>query len=280
MCDISPVQPQARSVIGSLTMAMLHTTDSNPSSLCPHGTTFRDKYAERKAGVISGANPTEVSTSDPLRLWVIQLTLVVVTTQILSIILRIMRQPRVISEVISGVILGPSIMGRVPGFSNAIFPTDSLPYLTLTANIGLVLFLFLVGLETDTRVISRNVRYSVGVAAGGMILPFGLGTGVASLVYNEFVDKETVSFGNFLLFVGVAFACVLSHGPRTATSNHFAESLHSPFSVASLLNLIYWKQRSVLSSSVQALEMISSPGFYWHWRELCFSFWREPWKFI
>jgi hypothetical protein len=42
--------------------------------------------------------------------------------------------------------------------------------------------------------------------AGGMILPFGLGTGVASLVYNEFVDKDTVTFGNFLLFVGVAFA--------------------------------------------------------------------------
>jgi hypothetical protein len=42
--------------------------------------------------------------------------------------------------------------------------------------------------------------------AGGMILPFGLGTGVASLVYDKFVDKDTVTFGNFLLFVGVAFA--------------------------------------------------------------------------
>jgi Kef-type K+ transport system membrane component KefB len=135
-----------------------------------------------------------------------------------------MRQPRVISEVISGIILGPSILGRIPNFSNTIFPAQSLPYLTLTADIGLVLFLFLVGLETDTRVIKQHARYSVVIAAGlyfillrthskltlqttgGMILPVGLGTGVASLVYDKFVDKETVSFGNFLLFVGVAFA--------------------------------------------------------------------------
>ncbi|KAG9053826.1 K(+)/H(+) antiporter [Serendipita sp. 407] len=117
-----------------------------------------------------------------------------------------MRQPRVISEVIAGVILGPSILGRIPNFSNTIFPPESLPYLTLTANIGLVLFLFLVGLETDTRVIRRNAKYSVFVAAGGMILPFSMGVGVASLVYKKFVDHDEVTFGNFLLFVGVAFA--------------------------------------------------------------------------
>ncbi|KAG8833005.1 K(+)/H(+) antiporter [Serendipita sp. 399] len=117
-----------------------------------------------------------------------------------------MRQPRVISEVIAGVILGPSVLGRIPNFSHTIFPPESLPYLTLTANIGLVLFLFLVGLETDTRVIRRNAKYSVFVAAGGMILPFSMGVGVASLVYKKFVDQEEVTFGNFLLFVGVAFA--------------------------------------------------------------------------
>lgn len=91
---------------------------------------------------------------------------IVLTTQLLSLVLRTMRQPRVISEVISGIILGPSILGRIPNFSNTIFPAQSLPYLTLTANIGLVLFLFLVGLETDTRVIKQNARYSVVVAAG------------------------------------------------------------------------------------------------------------------
>ncbi|KAG8854394.1 K(+)/H(+) antiporter [Serendipita sp. 411] len=129
-----------------------------------------------------------------------------------------MRQPRVISEVIAGVILGPSILGRIPNFSNTIFPPESLPYLTLTANIGLVLFLFLVGLETDTRVIRRNAKYSVFVAAGGMILPFSMGVGVASLVYKKFVDHDEVTFGNFLLFVGVAFAVSLVNASSNLTA--------------------------------------------------------------
>lgn len=103
-------------------------------------------------------------------------------------------------------ILGPSVLGRIPGFTQAIFPPDSLPYLNLTANIGLVLFLFLVGLEVDVRLISRNARYSVLIAAAGMILPFALGTGVAVAIYDKFVDKDQVSFSHFLLFVGVAFA--------------------------------------------------------------------------
>ena len=60
-------------------------------------------------------------------------------TQLLSLILGRLRQPRVIAEVIGGVILGPTIMGRIPNFSHAIFPKESLPFLNLTATIGLVL---------------------------------------------------------------------------------------------------------------------------------------------
>jgi hypothetical protein len=59
------------------------------------------------------------------------------------------RQPKVIAEVIGGIILGPTVMGRIPGFTNAIFPTQSISYLNLIATIGLILFLFLVGLEVD-----------------------------------------------------------------------------------------------------------------------------------
>lgn len=74
----------------------------------------------------------------------VTVALVVVMTQVLSLALRSLRQPRVISEVLCGVILGPTLLGRIPHFSDTIFPADSIPFLTLTANIGLVLFLFLV----------------------------------------------------------------------------------------------------------------------------------------
>lgn len=70
-------------------------------------------------------------------------------------------------------ISGPTAFGRIPGFTQHIFPEDSRPYLSLTANIGLCLFLFLVGLEIDTDIIRRNARLSVTIALAGMCLPFG-----------------------------------------------------------------------------------------------------------
>lgn len=119
------------------------------------------------------------------------------------------RQPRVIAEVIGGIILGPSVMGRIPGFTNAIFPTASIPSLNVVANLGLVLFLFLVGLETDLRFLASNWRVALSVSAAGMILPFGLGSAISYGLYHQFQnDPSTVpiQFGTYLLFIGIAMA--------------------------------------------------------------------------
>jgi Kef-type K+ transport system membrane component KefB len=97
-------------------------------------------------------------------------------------------------------------MGRIPKFSNTIFPTQSLPYLNLIATIGLILFLFLVGLEVDIGVMKKNGRSSALISVAGMVLPFGLGSAVAVPVYANFVDHTKTSFGHFLLFVGVAMS--------------------------------------------------------------------------
>jgi Kef-type K+ transport system membrane component KefB len=70
---------------------------------------------------------------------------------------------------------GPTVLGRIPGYMDAIFPTASMPVLSLAANLGLVLFLFLVGLEVDMRILFRNWRVAASVGALGMMLPFGLG---------------------------------------------------------------------------------------------------------
>lgn len=114
--------------------------------------------------------------------------------------------PQVISEVIGGIVLGPSIMGRIPGFTAAIFPPVSIPNLTLVANIGLVLFLFLVGLEADFSIFKKNARSAIGVSLCGLIIPFGLGAAVSVGIYNNFVNTEQVDFGIFLLFIGTAMA--------------------------------------------------------------------------
>jgi Kef-type K+ transport system membrane component KefB len=98
-------------------------------------------------------------------------------------------------------------MGRIPHFTNTIFPAAALPNLTLVANIGLVFFLFLVGLEVDLRIMLRNARVALTVSLAGMILPFGLGCGIAVGIYNTFAGGASApSFGIFLLFIGVSFS--------------------------------------------------------------------------
>jgi Kef-type K+ transport system membrane component KefB len=111
-------------------------------------------------------------------------------------------------------------MGRIPGFNNAIFPTASMPALTLAANLGLVLFLFLVGLEVDLRFLVRNWRIALSVGAAGMALPFGLGCAIAWGLYNQFRDEKgikPISFPVYMLFIGVAMAITVCPVCSTVT---------------------------------------------------------------
>ncbi|KAJ7628091.1 potassium:hydrogen antiporter [Mycena rosella] len=161
------------------------------------------RAAAEQGGVISGSNPSSYNATDPIQLWVIQVVIIITMAQLLSLALARIRQPRVIAEVIGGVLLGPSVMGHIPGFTNAVFPAAGMPMLTLTSTIGLVLFLFLVGLELDVRLIRRNMRSSALISAAGLVVPLGLGAALGVGVYREFIDPK-VNFGYFLLFTAVA----------------------------------------------------------------------------
>ncbi|KAJ7506567.1 Sodium/hydrogen exchanger family-domain-containing protein [Mycena galericulata] len=163
------------------------------------------RTAAEQSGVISGANPAVYDATDPFKLWVIQVIIIIAMTQFLALGLSRIRQPRVIAEVIGGILLGPTVMGRIPGFTNAIFPTTGpgLTMLTLTSTIGLVMFLFLVGLEIDVRIIKRNFRSSAAISIAGLVVPLGLGAALGVGVYKEFINHD-VNLGYFLLFTAVA----------------------------------------------------------------------------
>jgi Kef-type K+ transport system membrane component KefB len=113
------------------------------------------------------------------------------------------RQPRVIAEVIGGVILGPTVMGRIPNFTNTIFPPSSIHLLSLTSTFGLVIFLFIVAIEVDVGLAKRNAKAAVAVSVAGLIVPLGLGAAVAVPIYHNFVDSS-VNYGYFILFIAVA----------------------------------------------------------------------------
>ncbi|CAL8584390.1 hypothetical protein XPA_009993 [Xanthoria parietina] len=162
-----------------------------------------------QGGILEGANPSHYDSKNPIILFIIQAGIIIIFCRLLHYPLSKIRQPTVIAEIIGGILLGPSVLGRIPGFSNAIFPQESLPILSLAANLGLVLFLFLVGLEVDLRLLMKNWKISLSVGAAGMALPFGLGCAVAYGLYHEFREEAglvPISFGTYMLFVGVAMA--------------------------------------------------------------------------
>jgi len=163
------------------------------------------RAAPEQGGLLAGNDPTKFNEHDPLRLFIIQLALIIVFTQLLALIFRRLRQPRVIWEIIAGILLGPTGAMRSKAIQQHVFPPESRSYLSLVATIGLVLFLFIVGLEIEGSVVKRNARLSLTVAVAGMVIPFGIGAGFSRPLYEEFTDKSN-QFTHFMLFVGVSFA--------------------------------------------------------------------------
>ena len=139
-------------------------------------------------------------------------------------------------------------MGRIPGFTDAIFPSDSIPVLSNVANLGLILFLFLVGLEVDLRLFLSNWRSAVSVGIAGMALPFGLGCAISWGLYNEFSGEpgtEPVAFGTYLLFIGIAMAITVSLLMLGSSHRSLISSRHSPCSAESSQSSSYSQHQSV-----------------------------------
>ncbi|GAU23025.1 hypothetical protein TSUD_336730 [Trifolium subterraneum] len=153
-------------------------------------------------GVWQGDNPLDFA----FPLLIVQTVLVLVVSRSLALIFKPLRQPKVIAEIVGGILLGPSVLGRNKSYLHCIFPKWSLPTLESVASIGLLFFLFLVGLELDLNSIRRSGKRAFSIAACGISLPFVSGIGVA-IIFRKTIDgADKAGFGQFLVFMGVALS--------------------------------------------------------------------------
>jgi Kef-type K+ transport system membrane component KefB len=139
----------------------------------------------------------------------IDLAVIVVLARLMGRLAIKVGQPAVVGEIIAGIMLGPSLLGILPGDLDALlFPADIRPYLNVLAQLGLVLFMFLVGLEVDLSFIRGREKIAVSVSLASIVLPFSLGLLLAAYLHgrHNVVDGNEVGFLAFALFLGVAMS--------------------------------------------------------------------------
>jgi Kef-type K+ transport system membrane component KefB len=140
----------------------------------------------------------------------LDVAIVVVAARLMGRLFVRLGQPAVIGEIVAGIALGPTLLGLLPGDLDVfLFPPDVRPYLNVVAQLGLALFMFIVGMEVDLSLIRGRQRAAGSVAAGALVLPLILGCAAAFVLYplhGVNADGETIPQLAFVLFLGVAMS--------------------------------------------------------------------------
>ena len=150
----------------------------------------------------AGQGAAAAAASDILWHLLIALTVVVIAGRMLGWLFAYIHQPPVIGEVIAGILLGPSLLAQISPEAYAyILPTTVAPFLGVVAQLGVILYMFLVGLELNPDHLRGQVHATVATSHASIIAPFVLGSGLSLYLYPRFSTSD-VPFTNFALFLG------------------------------------------------------------------------------
>lgn len=142
----------------------------------------------------------------PLAVLLAQIITIIFAARLFGWVFKKIGQPSVIGEMIAGIVLGPSLIGMYfPEFSALLFPKASLGNLQFLSQIGLILFMFIVGMELDLKVLRNRAHDAVVISHASIIIPFAMGLGLAFFIYQTFAP-EGVQFLSFGLFMGIAMS--------------------------------------------------------------------------
>jgi Kef-type K+ transport system membrane component KefB len=173
------------------------------------------------------------------------IALVIFVSSLLSVLARRCGQPTVIGQILTGVLLGPSLLGRLPGHLTAhLFPPAVMPSLASLAQVAVVTFMFTVGYELDFGALRERRRGVPLVAASALAVPMGLGIALVLLYRPGFATiGEPPDGRSFVLFMGVAMsitampvlaAIVRERGLAGTTAGEVA------MAVAGIMDVLAW----------------------------------------
>ena len=167
------------------------------------------------SGPVSTPAPAEQSSFNaivlgnlrtPLSIVLLQIIVILVMAGLFRRLFRWLHQPPVMGEMVAGIVLGPSVLGLfLPQVMWFLFPVSSLQTLQLLSQIGVVLFMFLVGMEVNVRHLRERGSAAVMISHASIIIPFLLGTTLSIFLYKDLAPPGT-SFNAFALFIGVAMS--------------------------------------------------------------------------
>ena len=142
----------------------------------------------------------------PLAILLAQIITIIFVARFFGWIFRKIGQPSVIGEMIAGIVLGPSLLGLYfPEYSATLFPKESLGNLQFLSQIGLILFMFVIGMELDLKALRNKANDAVVISHASIIIPFTLGVGLAYYIYYRFAPPH-IEFASFALFIGIAMS--------------------------------------------------------------------------
>ena len=173
----------------------------------PANTVTQAASPERsQPGETNVARLLSANLRNALSILLLQLVVIVIASRLVGKLFLMMGQPRVMGEIVAGIILGPSLLGQLsPTAMTFLFPAVSLEPLRLLSQIGVVIFMFVVGMELELGDLRRKATAAIMVSHASIVVPFFLGATLSLLVYQSESPART-SFTPFALFMGIAMS--------------------------------------------------------------------------
>jgi len=191
----------------------------------------------------------------------LQLLVILTTVKLFGFLFKKIGQPPVIGEIIAGIALGPSLLGAIsPAVYAFLFPKESLGVLQQLSQVGLMLFMFIIGMEFNTAKMKDMAKESAIVSVSSIVLPFALGALFAYFIYDDNLNKQHTRL-SFILFVGIsmsvtAFPVLI----RILEERSLTQSAVGIFvtGVAALVDVIAWILLAAITTIVQGQSLTNS----------------------